>query len=137
MHGKKRDVLCCAKTQEAESQQWSIRKIHWPLCFFVDESERFSLTFRLVQISEISNRYLHLSGGFDNLYWLIRGHGEYGAYDFVPSEDLAERLFQSADFHRAVQAHCHGNVVHRAVGVKLVQEPQSLLRKRQRQRLIS
>ena len=79
MHGKKRDVLFCSQAQEAESEQWSIRKIHWPLCFFVDESERLSLTFCLVQISEISNRYLHLSCGFDNLPWLICGHGEYGA----------------------------------------------------------
>jgi hypothetical protein len=79
MHGKKRDVLCCAKAQEAESQQWSIRKIHGPLGFFVDQSEHLSLTFCLVQISEVSNRYLHLSDGFDNLYWLLCGHGEYGA----------------------------------------------------------
>ena len=123
MHGKKRDVLFYSKAQEAESQQWSIRQIHWPLCFFGDQSERLSLTFCLVQISEISNRYLHLSGGFDNLYWLICAHREYRADDFMPSEDLAEGLLQGAEVHGAVQAHCQGNVVHRAVRIKLIQEP--------------
>lgn len=64
----------------------------------------------------------------------VRVAGEAGAQHLVPAHQLRQRRAQRRDVQRAADAQSHGDQVLGPAGLQLVQEPQSVLRERQRQR---
>jgi hypothetical protein len=60
-----------------------------------------------------------------------------GAQGFVACHDAVQRTLQGGTIERALHAQAHGHVIRLAHPFHLRQEPQALLRIRQRQRLVS
>ena len=67
-----------------------------------------------------------------DLLRLVLGDRKYGSENFVAPDDLVQAALQRGDVKRPRHAHCTRNVIEIAGGIELVDEPQPLLRKRER-----
>ena len=73
----------------------------------------------------------------DDLHRLVVNRLKAGAQRLVAAHDFLQALFQHFGVQLAVEPHDVGHVVQRIVRFQLIQEPEPLLGKRQRQRLVA
>ena len=74
--------------------------------------------------------------GGDDLHDVAVGRGEGGAEDFVAAADLVEALLEGGRVERAGEPEGDGEVVGRAAGLELVEEPEPLLGERCGRRVV-
>src|SRR5689334_20844320 len=72
--------------------------------------------------------------GENNLYGLAIARREDRAQHFVPAHDFIKARFECTCVEPSFEAQSAGQVISSAAGFQLVQKPQALLRKRERQR---
>ena len=72
--------------------------------------------------------------GCDDLHRFALASAEGGAEALMPGHDGVQAVLKCVQIQRARNAHSHGDVVKRGVGLKLIQKPQALLGKRQGER---
>jgi hypothetical protein len=92
------------------------------------------LALRLVQPDRSSTGSANPPKGRDHLHRRAVHLGEGGAQRLVAADDLAQRALQRRHVQRAAQRAARGDVVGGAPRLQPVQEPEPLLRERERQR---
>ena len=103
------------------------------LKIFDGETMRFGFPGGLRQVRQIKQRQRQSSARRDDLHRLCINHLKCCAQNLVPLDNLVQCLFQSLDVESSQQTRGDGHVVSRTLRVHLLQEPESLLCKRQRE----
>ena len=129
MHGVKHHVIFGIDLNQCGSEQRSLCQIKWRLS--LQPGNRFDLTFPIIfwDASQIDllERNSHLR--MDNLIGSAALRMESGSQRFMPKYHFVQALFQRIDIEVTLESNRFGNVVERAVGLQLIEEPQSLLGK--------
>ncbi len=88
-------------------------------------------------IGQVNRLELDTSRRFDALEHLALMLREAGTQHFVTGDELVQRRLHGCDIDRSTETHAPANVVGNALRLELPQEPHALLRRRQRQRLLT
>ena len=99
----------------------------------------FYLFFALIfgQTAQIGQRNVYFKRFVNNLHRLAVFIVESGAQRFVTANDVIQTFFKNIHFKRPDDAVGFGQIVKRAVRLQLLQKPQTLLSKGERQLLIA
>jgi hypothetical protein len=135
VHGEEHHVVGCVQDEQRGAQQRPARQVEGVRRLGVAQAPRLPLAVGRRQAGKVHGGEAGGGGGQDHLHGLaLAGRGEDGAQRLVPADDLAQGAPQRAGIQRAAEPHPRGHVVGGAAGVELVDEPQALLRERQRHR---
>src|ERR1043165_9952620 len=102
----------------------------------MDQPPHRLITFGVSQRTQIHQRHCYIFRRGSNLNRLAVPCHKLCAQRLVTSDGLTQTLTQRRHVQRARYAQRNRNVVSRALGIQLVQEPQALLREREGRRLV-
>ncbi len=131
VHGEERHRLLAAGAEEPRAQERPARQVEGAGGLRARQPPEL----RLGEPREVDHLDAHRLGGAHGLHRLPVGLGEDGAEHLVAADHLGERARQRLHLQRAAQPHRDGDVVGRASGLQPVEEPEPLLRERQREPL--
>ncbi len=126
MNVQHQDVIVRPQRYGQATQQWSVRKIERAPRFFIRQSHGF--VFRRGRQA----RYENFQFWRDLDAWLSIARSKRRSQRLVPERHQTKRRLQSLKIERAANSPRQGNVIGSAIGNKLIEEPDALLRGRQR-----
>ena len=129
--------LLLFQLDEREPHQRRAHQIEGALLLGGDPSAQPLLLLRGREGAQVHHRHAQVQRGQDVTVGHAPLHAEHGAQRIVPPDDLVHRALHRLGGERTRHAGGAGQVVGRAVRLQLVQEPQPLLRERQRELSIS
>ncbi len=137
VHHQHQHVLLFGQSQQRHPQQRSVLQIEGPLRLLLHEPHGL----RFAHVSRHRAQVLHPEGEQrlrgDDLDGNLTPGAERRAQGFMPADQFLEAPLEHAHVQRALRTHHGWHVVEGASRLQSVQEPQSLLRERQRQGRIS
>ncbi|OEZ49779.1 hypothetical protein DUGA6_62640 [Duganella sp. HH105] len=137
MHRQQHDVLRVAQTQQARADQWAGGQVERCLRLVLYQPLRLGIALRMRQVRQIGRLQHQLQCRCDHLHRRAVHAGKAGTQGFVAAHDLVQRALQRRHVELSVQADRRRNIVERAARLELVEEPQALLRERQRHTLFA
>src|SRR5881394_3443356 len=137
MHRQEHHMLRCSQPQHPRSQQRSTTQVEGLLSFCLCHPPGFSLALNLFHLAQINQRQAKVDTWCNHLYRMSFNFGKAGPQHFMPPHDLGERSLQRGHVEFSFQSQRRSHVVEGTVWFQLVQKPQPLLGKRQRQLSIS
>ena len=124
------NVIVGRQSYECASKQWAARQIEWPGCLAL--TDLLGLPFVTTDIDTFE---LEIQSIQDPLLRLTLVARKYGPQRLMPRDNPIQRLFQLRDLQLATDRDCAGKVVGGAARLELIEKPDALLRKTQRQPL--
>src|SRR5262249_42349317 len=137
VHTQQKDMILLCQTQEGGAEQRSSLQVERTLSLFGHRTTSRSPPILGRQTLPILHGKDHLCCVSNHLYRLVLMQREGRPQHLVTTHDLAQALLQRCLVQSASQPQCARNVVEAAARLQLIQEPQTLLSKRQRQRSLS
>jgi hypothetical protein len=107
------------------------------LSLFPGESKCGGGLFSFRQVAQIDDIQIQMQALFDHLHRLPVHADETSSESLVAGDDLIEAACQRRDVQLAAQTHRRRDVVKGAARLQLVEEPEALLRERERQLTVS
>src|SRR5262249_27227239 len=98
---------------------------------------RFVLALVLRNQRKIEQGQLEYERGSNRLHGLCIDGWKTCAQTFMPSDDFIQRSLHRIDLQTTTESHGDGNVVERAGRLQLMKEPETLLRKRERESFVA
>ena len=136
VHRDEQQVLAFLNPEEDRSQQRAVGEIERLLSGSAGQPERLSLAISDRRGGHLAHLERLVARCRDNLYRHAAVRGEGRAQRLVTPDNLVERKAERRDIERAGQAKASRRVVRRA-GLELLDEPEPLLRERQRRLAVS
>ena len=133
VEGEQQEMLLGSQAQQADAPQRAVRQVERLACLLLRQAVGDGLAGRVVQGVQIEQRQRNRAGGSDHLSGQAGGSREGGAQGGMTVGEGVQACGQGGPVQRAAQAHGQGNVVERMGGHQLVQEPQALLGKGERE----
>ncbi|HEV2764297.1 MAG TPA: condensation domain-containing protein, partial [Pyrinomonadaceae bacterium] len=132
VHRQKDDVLVLREPQEPDAQERPGAQVERLEGFLGGEAEGFRLALVRGQSREVFDLQAQRLGRENQLRGAALDRDEGGAEDFVTTDYLAQSQPEGFDVQAALEAHGLAAVVEGRVGLQLVEEPEPLLRERER-----
>jgi hypothetical protein len=131
VHGHRGDMVLLSQPDQQAAQQRPAREMEWADRFLCSQGAGGCLAPGLRQPRHVDQRQPEGGGRLNDLHRrAIRGR-EDGAQRLVAARDLTEAERQNPGVQRPLDAQRHRDVVERAVRLEAIDEPETLLRKRQ------
>ncbi|OEZ49229.1 hypothetical protein DUGA6_62980 [Duganella sp. HH105] len=132
VHRQQHDMLGLGQAQQARPDQRAVGQVERRLRLVLHQPLRLGLALRLRQVRQVLRFQRQFQHRRDHLHRRAVHAAEAGAQRLVPAHDLVDRAPQGRHVQRADQAYRQRNVIKPAARLQLVDEPQALLRERQR-----
>jgi hypothetical protein len=132
VHGEERHVFTLSQSQEGSSPEWAARQIEWALRLFLGQKPDLSLPLPLFRSAQFDQRQRHLCRRIDHLDRRISPKRKGGPQEIVPPGDLSQCSPQHFEVQLPAQPQGERDVIDRAIRYQPIEEPQSLLRERER-----
>ncbi|OEZ60786.1 hypothetical protein DUGA6_30110 [Duganella sp. HH105] len=132
VHRQQNDVLRVAHAQQARADQWAGGQVERCLRLVLHQPLRLGIALRMRQVRQIGALQRQLQRRHNHLHRRAVHAGKARAQGFMAAYDLVQRALQRRRVELSVQADRRRNIVERAARLELVEEPQALLRERQR-----
>ena len=132
---QQQQVTVLIKSQQSRAQQRRLLRLNGTKISSFAMRSRSCCSLVLTQATQIQQRQLHRERLIHLLHRLPINFPETAAQHFMPRHYPIQTFRQSRMVHRTAQLHPHRHVVDVTVGFEAIEEPEPLLRKRQRQRL--
>ena len=133
VHGDQDLVARVFDMHDFHAQQRPVREIERPFKLFRGQTLHFRVAHRRRKRAKIDLRHLEPQSRRDHLHGTLPSHAKRRPKTLVPSHDLVDALAQRRHIHRCGDAEVPRDVVREHARLKTVEEPQALLRERQRQ----
>src|SRR5262249_24353805 len=130
---QEQDVLLCTQAHQGGSHERTLSEVEGLPGFFQSEALGFDCSLSLWEIPEVHYGQCQSESSDNDVHWLRFHHCEGGTQDFVAAHDFVEALLQDRHIERTTEADADGNVIHGTVGLQLVEKPEPLLGKGERQ----
>src|SRR5215213_9646802 len=130
MQRNEEDVLLITEPQQCSAQEWSFSQVKRKSCFAPCSPQQVRVSFRLGKWRQINDRNFHLLHFGDDRYGLAHSIPESRAYGLVSSDDFIHALLERCNVEPADHAHGDRHVVGDTVRLKLIEKPETMLRKR-------
>src|ERR1051325_2605218 len=135
MHREEQDVFLFSKTKQHATHQRPARQVEELLACFVCEPGHFPFVLKLGQPAQVYDGQLYCGRRFDHLHGLPVDDAKARAQDFMPPHHFVQRLFQRGGVESPLQTKREGDVVEGFSRLQLIQKPEPLLRKGERERM--
>jgi hypothetical protein len=132
MHREQQDVFLVSYPNQSDSHEPSLFQVKRRLRLLMNQVLNYVVTFRLGEVRNVDDLQVKWFGRRDYLNNLVIDDIERCPQSFVTPNDLAERSLQRHCIEFALQQDGAHKVVSRTAGLELIEEPEPLLRKRQR-----
>ncbi len=132
VHSQQQQVLLFFKLDKSKAKERAARQIKRPFRFVVRHSLRFRLALRLRQATQVNYFDFPWLRLFDHLHRFAIDAVKRGAQTFMTTDEFIQAALESKKIEWTTEVMDVRNVVDSGVGFQLVQEPQSLLRERER-----
>src|SRR5919106_1082936 len=132
MHRKEQHMFLLIKLQQRDPKHRPSRKIERTSGFFFHQSFCFYLTLIFWMVGQIHERDNGWPERRDSLHGAGVNHAVSSAQHLVASHNLVDRPLKGRDVKQTQEVKRNRYVVGRAAWAKLVNQPQSLLRERER-----
>src|SRR5215217_3784388 len=132
MHRQQQHMIFNIHAEQTRAHERAVDEVEGLPEVLDGETMRFCLPSRLRQVRQIKQRQCQSSARRNDLHWLCINHLKCCAQNLVPLDDLVQCLFDSLYVESPQQTRGDGHVISRTLRVHLLQEPESLLCKRQR-----
>jgi hypothetical protein len=133
--GEHADVLLRPEAEQARAKQRASRQIETTLLLLFGDSGRFLFARRQWQACQIGPGQRNGAAFGNNLGRTVFDDGEGRSQNVVAGDDLVERTPESVFVQDSLETKRARNVVNGALGRQMVEEPEPLLRERERRRL--
>src|SRR5262249_19698209 len=133
VHCHEQHMVFRAETHEARTYERSHSEIERQARLFRRALLPFVLTLVFRKRRKIDQGQLEDERRSNRLYWLGVDGWQTRTQTLVPPDDFIQRSLQRLNLQTTAQSHGDGNVVERAGWLQLMQEPKTLLRKRERE----
>src|SRR6185437_14226289 len=133
MHREEPHVLLLAEPYQRASQQRTAVQIERPPGFFSGEPLNLGLLLVPGQLTQVHHRERQSQGRSDNLNRTSIHYRKGRPQGFMALHDFVKTAFQSGRVKRSLETDGGGNIVGGVVRRQSIDEPQALLRKRERQ----
>ncbi len=133
---QRQDMLVAGEAEQPDPQQWSALQVVRAHALLGQALVQFGLAPGERQRRQVGERDVHVGRWMHTLVGLPVGGVERRAQRLVPGNEPGQCRPQGVDVELAAQPHRGGSYVLVGVRVELVQEPQPLLGRRQRQRAV-
>ena len=135
--GNHNHMVAATEAHQPGAYQRTCGQVERDLCFVAYQLQCAFVAHRMRQVGQVGQRERKLACRGHQLDRLTIDHGEAGTQGLVAADDLIERPGKRRHIKLAGQPQGRWNVVKGVAGLKLIEEPQALLRVRQRQGLVS
>ena len=133
MHGQEQDVFLCGEVQQLSAKQRAMFKIETLPPLLPRQHHRFHLGLCGRQTLERKTGQRQSLWWANDLYWFTIYLLKSGAQDFMAGHDLTEGAFERMVIKLPAHAHTTAHVVNGIVRLKLAEDPETLLCKRERE----
>src|SRR5262249_3505296 len=128
-------MLFLREAQQSCAHEWAGCQIEGPLHLFTNQTASLFLTCCFRQTGEVCNGNCERFRIPDDLNRFSMQLAEGRAQSFVSPDEFAQSALERSEVEFAAQAHTARHVVDRIARLELIEEPQSLLSKRERHRI--
>ncbi|OEZ95777.1 hypothetical protein DUGA2_64460 [Duganella sp. HH101] len=137
VHRQQHDVLRLAQTQQARTDQRTGGQVERCLRLVLHQPLRLGIALRMRQVRQIGRLQRQLQFRCDHLHRRAVHAGKAGTQGFMAAYDLVQCTLKGRHVELSIQTDRRRNIVERAARLELVEEPQALLRERQRHALFA
>src|SRR6185369_12186245 len=130
-------MFCFAQAQQNRVEQWPASQIHRPCRLFGCRLQHLRVALFPRQLRKVFERHRHCHGRSNALHAASSDRWESCAQSFMSTHNLIETFLQRNSVEWTREAHGLRDVVERITRFKLIEEPEALLCKRQRQVTVS
>src|SRR6266545_7848745 len=133
VHRQEKNVFRAGEPEQFQAQQRQASQVERALRLLGRQAARLRFAALRGQRTQVGDRQFQRQRRRDNLDRLAVFQIKACPEDFVPANDLIDRLFKKLGLERALHPHGQGDVVERTPRLKLFEEPEPLLPGRRRE----